>query len=455
MTTAIFEMESQNIEWKEKWHDDCLHTVCAFANTSGGMIELGRSDKGEIIGIPDARKMLEVLPSKFRNSMGIVADVDLADENGKQFLCVTVKPHPYPISCNGKYYYRSGSTAQELTGNALDEFMLRKQGKTWDGVPVPHVAVSDFESDAFKIFRKKAIESTRMKEKDLQISNEAMLDSLRLTEGSYLRRAALLLFHQDAEKWIPGAYVKIGKFASDTELVYQHEVHGSLISLPDKVMDVIYLNYFKGIISYNGIQRIETYPVPLAAFREAITNSIAHRDYSTGIPIQIKVFDDRVIIYNDGRLPENWTIEDLFVSHRSEPHNPLIANTLFRAGMIESWGRGIAKITKVCKEAGKPPPEIQYKHHCEFSVTFFSDVAITKGITKGITKNNVGHETQKKILSIMAANPTVTIKALSTELGIADRNIKNHIKVLKDTGLVKRVGAANGGLWVVQDVHLK
>jgi len=164
-----------------------------------------------------------------------------------------------------------------LTGNALDEFMLRKQGKTWDGVPVPHVAVHDFESDAFKIFRKKAIESTRMTEKDLKMSDEAMLDSLRLTEGSYLRRSAILLFHQDAEKWIPGAFVKIGKFENDTDLVYQHEIHGPLISLPDKVMEVVYLNYFKGIISYNGIQRVENYPVPHAAFREAITNAIVHR----------------------------------------------------------------------------------------------------------------------------------------------------------------------------------
>jgi ATP-dependent DNA helicase RecG len=446
MATAKTEMENQNIEWKEKWHDEYLHTVCAFANASGGVIEIGRTDKGEMIGISDARKLLEALPSKFRSSMGIVADVDLVEENGKQFLRVTVKAHPYPISCNGKYYYRSGSTTQELTGNALDEFLLRKQGKTWDGVPVPHVAVSDFESDAFKIFRKKAVESTRMTEKDLQMSDEALLDSLRLTEGSYLRRAALLLFHQDAEKWVPGAYVKIGKFANDTDLVYQHEVQSSLISLPDKVMEVVYLNYFKGIISYNGIQRVETYPVPHAAFREAITNAIAHRDYSTGIPIQIKVFDDRVIIYNDGHLPGKWTIEDLFVTHRSEPHNPLIANAFFRAGMIESWGRGIEKITETCKEAGKPAPVIEYRHDREFSVTFFSDVAITENITK---KNGV-RETQKKILGIMAATPTVTAKALSAELGIADRNIKNHIKALKDAGLVKRVGAAKGGHWVVK-----
>jgi len=139
-------------------------------------MEIGRDNNGAIVGVSDARNLLETLPNKFRNAMGIAADVDIMKENGKHFLCVIVKPHPYPISCNGKYYYRSGSTTQELTGSALDEFMLRKQGKTWDGVPVPHVAVVDFESDAFKVFRKKAIESTRMTEKDLKMSDEAMLE---------------------------------------------------------------------------------------------------------------------------------------------------------------------------------------------------------------------------------------------------------------------------------------
>ncbi|MDR0354612.1 MAG: hypothetical protein LBJ64_02595 [Deltaproteobacteria bacterium] len=65
-----------------------------------------------------------------------------------------------------------------------------------------------------------------------------------------------------------------------------------------------------------------------------------------------------MIIYNDGRLPDKWTIEDLFVTHRSEQHNPLIANAFFRAGMIESWVRGLEKITETCKDAGKPAPVI-------------------------------------------------------------------------------------------------
>jgi len=99
-----------------------------------------------------------------------------------------------------------------------------------------------------------------------------------LIEGDYIKRAALLLFHQDPENWVPGAYVKIGFFENATDLLYQDEIHGPLITMADKIEDLVYLKYFKGIISYDGLQRIETYPIPRTAFREAVLNAIVHRD---------------------------------------------------------------------------------------------------------------------------------------------------------------------------------
>ena len=104
------------------------------------------------------------------------------------------------------------------------------------------------------------------------------------------------------------------------------------------------------------MQRIETYPVPRTAFKEAVLNAIVHRDYSTGNPVHIHIYPDKVLIYNDGGLPDNWTVEDLMSSHTSIPPNPLIANTFFRSGQIEVWGRGIQKITESCKYWGKPEP---------------------------------------------------------------------------------------------------
>jgi ATP-dependent DNA helicase RecG len=444
-------LENQTTEWKESWRDEYMKTLCAFANASGGTLEIGRNDLGAVVGVENTAKLLEDLPNKIKNAMAIVADVAVHDNgDGKEYISVVVGAYPFPISYHGIYYVRSGSTTQELTGAALDEFMLRKQGKTWDGVPVPYVDYGDFESDAFKVFRRKAVESTRLSKQDLEITDEKLLDTLQLTDGKYLKRAALLLFHQDPEKWVPGAFVKIGMFENDKDLLYQHEVHCPLIMMPERVMETLYLNYFKGAISYEGIQRIETYPVPHSACREAITNAICHRDYSTGVPIQIKVFPNRVIIYNDGRLPADWTVKDLLATHRSEPHNPMIANAFFRAGMIESWGRGIENITYACKEAGQHEPLFEFKHNREFSVTFFSDVAITKSITKSITKTDGLNEAQERIISLMSANPNVTAKTLAVELGIAERNVKNHIKALKDIGMIERIGAARGGHWRVR-----
>jgi ATP-dependent DNA helicase RecG len=439
-------LENQNVELKEKWRDEYLKWVSAFANAQGGVLVIGKNDRGELVGLEDTAKLMDDLPNKIRNLTGVIADVNLIASEGKKYIYIAVKPYPYPISYHGRYYYRSGSTTQELSGSALDEFMLRKQGKTWDGVPVPYVKVNDFENDAFKIFRRKAIESTRLKAEDLRITDDVLLGQLQLMDGDYLKRAAILLFHQDPEKWVPGAYVKIGMFESDSDLLFQHEFHGPLISMVDKIMEAVYLNYFKGIISYDGIQRVETYPVPHAAFREAITNAIVHRDYSTGIPIQIKIFSDKVIIYNDGRLPENWSVQNLLETHRSEPYNPMIANAFFRAGMIESWGRGIEQITGACKRAGKREPAIEFKYNREFSVIFYGDADITIKDTRNLQTN----DTQNSLLAMIGENPRITVKAMATALGINERNVKNHIRNLKELGRIERIGANKGGYWVVK-----
>jgi len=270
-------LENQNIEWKQKWRDEYLAWVCGFANAQGGVLEIGRDDSGTVIGLDDVETLLEMLPNKIRNATGVLADVDDKNEGGKRYISITIKPYPSPVTYRGKYYYRSGSTTQELTGSALEEFMLRRLGKTWDGVPVPYVGTSEFHRDAFMIFREKALTSSRLTKEDIDISDNELLINLMLTEGAFLKRAAILLFHQQPEKWVPGAYVKIGFFENDVDILYQDEIHGSLIAMPDKVIDSLYLKFLKGIISYKGIQRLETYPFAKSALREAVLNAVIHR----------------------------------------------------------------------------------------------------------------------------------------------------------------------------------
>ncbi len=106
-----------------------------------------------------------------------------------------------------------------MKGAALDKFLLGKQGKHWDGVPVPHVTVTDLKQETFDFFRKKGVKSNRISEDVLTDSNELLLNNLKLTDGDYLKRAAVLLFHPDPEKFVTNAYVKIGFFESDSEVV--------------------------------------------------------------------------------------------------------------------------------------------------------------------------------------------------------------------------------------------
>lgn len=135
--------EKQNVEWKESWRDEYLKWICGFANAQGGMIYIGKDDNGKVVGVDDSKKLLEDLPNKIKNSIGIIADINLEAENGKEYIIIEVDAYPFPISYKGKYYFRSGSTNQLLTGSSLDTFMLRKQGVTWDGVPVPNVTAED------------------------------------------------------------------------------------------------------------------------------------------------------------------------------------------------------------------------------------------------------------------------------------------------------------------------
>ncbi|MDR1208205.1 MAG: ATP-binding protein, partial [Holosporales bacterium] len=148
-------VENQNIEWKEIWKDEYLKQICSFANAQGGSLIIGQNDKGKVVGIDNAETLLVELPNKIRSTMGIIANINLCSETDLNYIVVQINAHPNAISYRGKYYYRSGSTCQELTGHALDEFILKKYGRTWDSQPVPRVSLNEFYHDAFDVFRKK------------------------------------------------------------------------------------------------------------------------------------------------------------------------------------------------------------------------------------------------------------------------------------------------------------
>ena len=448
--------ESQNIEFKENWRDEYQKWICGFANAQGGVLYIGLRDNGEVCGIQDVHKLMEDIPNKVRDMMGILVNVNMKEEDGIPYLEIVTEAYPYPISFRGKYYQRSGATNQELKGAALDRFMLRRQGKTWDGVPVPYLKTEELDNITFDLFRKYAKRSGRMDEADLMDDNHGLLEKLRLYEGSYLKRAVALLFHPDPEMYVTGAFIKVGFFREDMDLVYQDEIHGNLFQQVINVMDLLCTKYLKAIITYEGIQRTETLPIPREALREALLNACINKDYANNSPIQIRVYENKLEIINGGSLPEDWTVDTLLSSHSSQPYNPSIANTFFRAGEIEAWGRGIERIIITCKNDGFSTPEFRYDASGVWTIFNFEyperaiiqdqQKTIQKTIQKQLSKQ------QEIILAYLIEHPDATRKELCENIPDATMGgIIHNLSRLQELGLLKRVGGRKQGYWQITE----
>jgi ATP-dependent DNA helicase RecG len=202
------------------------------------------------------------------------------------------------------------------------------------------------------------------------------------------------------------------------------------------------------------MQRVETFPVSQLAFREAIINAIVHKDYSEETPIQISVYDDKLLIYNSAELPEGWSVETLLSKHSSKPFNPDIANVFFLAGYIESWGRGVEKIIAESKSFNGIEPQFKYDGGLWIAFYFKNygknlgdrvGEKVGEKVGENLTQNQI------QILENIRSNNKISAAKLSEIIGISSRKIEENIRKLKQRGLLKRTGSAKGGYWEVLD----
>ena len=434
--------EQQNIEYKSSWHEEYLDWICGFANAQGGKIYIGKDDHGNVTGIADYKDLMEKLPNKIKNQLGITADVNLLHEEGKHYIEIVVPPYSMPISLRGRYFYRSGSVKQELSGAALNEFLLERIGKKWDSVPVPIVQVEDLKNDTFIFFKEKGIKSNRIDEDGRNNTPLQVLENLKLVDKNLLSRAAVMLFHPDPEKFVSGAYIKIGFFRTDSDLLFQDEIHGNLFEQVEKAMDFLLTKYTKALISYEGLTRVETYEYPKDALREALLNAVAHKDYTGPYPIQISVYADKIMIWNYGRLPDNWTIEDLLDKHSSQPRNPDIAAAFFRSGYVESWGRGMDKMKNLCIEAKIPVPQFICKGN-DFWTIFYKDI-YSQGNLSYLGLN----ERQIKALLYVRANGKITNKEYQELNNVSKRTATLDLTgLVNDFSILKKYGTSGSNIY--------
>ena len=338
-----------------------------------------------------------------------------------------------------------------MRGNALTNFLMGKTGLKWDAAPISNIRVEDLDKESFDIFRREALRSGRMTKEDLDIPNAELLEKLDLIVDGKLKRAGALCFYREPEKVIGGCYVKIGKFEG-SELIYQDEVHGSLLIMADRVIDLIYLKYLKAAISYYKETRVETYPFARDAVREAVFNALIHCNWADNVPVQIRIEDDVMYISNCSMLPFGWTVETLLGSHFSKPYNPDIARVFYRAGYIESWGRGIQKIRDACRKLGTDEPE--YMIHGEDIMVKLKALQSAK-VTESKTPNrhddglNVGLE--NKILEFIRENPKITMLEIAQKVNVTKRTIERIVKNLREENCIERKGGKRYGYWEIKE----
>jgi len=438
-------VESQNIEWKQAWHDDYLKWICGFANAQGGCLYIGKDDTGNITGLSNAHKLSKDLPNKIRDQLGLMPHINLLNEYDKIFLEIIVEPSTVPISFRGVYYWRSGSVKQELKGHALTEFLLKKMGMTWDRVVVRKATLDDIDDVTIELFKKKATKAGRLPDLS-DLSTKDLLKKLSLLTKDGLTNAALVLFGKDPGEFYPNIFVKLGRFGTSVvDMRFQEVCEGNLFQMLHDVMEQLEKKFLIKPVRFEGLQRIEELEYPVPALREMLLNALVHRSY-LGSMTQLKVMDDRLSLWNAGSLPVELTVEKLFQLHESFPRNPLIADICYKSGYIDSWGRGIGNIVEACKQSGLPVPIIEER---------FGGVAVEllKGVVKTPVKTPVETpvETPEAILQALKTDSSLTLSDVAVRIGKSVSAVERAAKKLGDQGKLKYIGPQKGGHWEVKE----
>lgn len=437
----IKEEESEYLEFKEKWRDEFLKTLSAFANLNGGKLILGIDDKHNVIGIDNSENLLEDIPSKTREKLGLTPSVKLVKIGAKKIAIVEIKPSQMPVSYNGKYYQRSGSTTVEKSSSELANFLLSKFGKTWDALP-SNANFKDIDIETVNVFKnlaRKRVPSIS----DIDLVEKVFTNLKLITEDNKITRAGLLLFGREPNRFFISAKARVGRFKTSTTILDTVIAEGNLFNQLERAVEAI-KKHMSVRFEIKGIEREDVWDFPIEAIREAVINALIHKDYLSTAEIQIRIYDDRIWMWNPGKLPEQLSIEDLKREHSSYPKNPLIANAFYLAGFIELWGSGTKRIVDLCKEQNLPEPDYK-EEQGGFSVYFYKDIYTEENLRKRDL-----NERQIKAVMYVKEKGRITNKEYREITGLSDEGARIDLKELVEKDLLQSRGSGRSVHYVLK-----
>jgi ATP-dependent DNA helicase RecG len=418
--------------------------VCAFANASGGVVLIGVDDKNSIKGITlDNAKRSALQNSLKEISPALQCDFYIVEVEGKSVAVIEVPSglnKPYVLS--GAIFIRQGPNSQKLTTvEEMRSFFQQTNRIYFDESPCIDIDVNtDLDLENIEVFRTYAGLHN-------SISNKQVFENLKLfTKEGYLKNGAVLFFANEPEQYFEKAVIRCVAFSgTDKRYIADDKVmKGPLYKQFEESM--LWLRSKLAIrydIEGEGAKpRKEIWEIPETVFKEAIINSLAHRDYyDKGGRITIELFADRVEISNPGGLVSAITPSEF--GKRSLSRNPLIFGLFERMRMVEQIGSGINRMIDLMRTEKLTPPE--FSTDGIFTVTLRRPFDFDKWVNKWVNKL-----TAKQILVLDAIhkNPKIKKVKLQELTAFSSTALDNNLVILKTEKLLKREGT-KGGVWVL------
>ncbi len=440
------EGEGLKIEFKESVDKSIAKEIVAFSNSIGGRIFLGVTDNGEVKGINVTNELKSQIMD-IANNCDPSIKIKISTLN-KILIVEVPEGKNKPYSCSSGFHLRMGASSQKLSRDEILEFSISEGRKTFDEQWNERFYYpDDFDLEKLKEYLKETKLSPKLDTESILINLGVAKKEQRLQ----FNNAGILFFAKEPARFFLTTKVVCAEYATNEKTNI----------LDRKIFDEGVLKNIQSSINYvtkhidtrfeiESAKRVEIPQFPEKAYREAIVNSIMHRDYfDKSSEVMIEVFKNKLSIYNPGGLVR-WLKPEEF-GKISKTRNPVIASLLSRTIYVEKMGTGIKRIKEAIRNAKLPEPQFRFDEH-NFFVEIYDD---SKELNKIPENKNeaVGEtvgETVGKILEAIKTNPRITREGLKKITQLSIRGVEWNLAKLKEKGIIKRVGPKKGGHWEVK-----
>ena len=277
---------------------------------------------------------------------------------------------------------------------------------------------------------------------------DELFTRLGLMKGDRYTWAAALCFSRNPQQWSYRTTLKcswnegveFGRPFLDTD-----KFEGNLFELMRQGVDFVmsHIAQSRGLRT-ESFQAPMRFELPREVVEEALVNALVHRDWRLSASVEVRLFADRVEIWNPGALPEGITIPKLYETHSSYPVNELVLKVFDFAGVIESLGTGIKRMIETCRKEGLPDPTWE-QNGSSFIVTIWKDMWTTARLREvGVTNRQMLAMPTLKTKHEMAVAEYMELTGVTRNTATAD------LAALAKAGIVKRVGAGRGATYVLR-----